>query len=142
MTVPPYALVSEGRRVARSLNIDVNSIRFCTHEELENFASEPWGADLRLDSTTVNLGLFRTAAEHYLRTQAHVNTGLRILVRQLEPTPEGLPVQFYFFTREKDWVTHEHIAADIIEHMIATLPRFGLRLYQKPTGLDMEALRR
>ena len=133
---------SEGRRVARSLNIDVNSIRFCTHEELENFASEPWSADLRLDSTTVNLGMFRTAAEHYLRTQAHVNTGLRILVRQLEPTPEGLPVQFYFFTREKDWVTHEHIAADIIEHMIATLPRFGLRLYQKPTGLDMEALRR
>lgn len=154
VTVPPYALVSdsfqnwrgmresEGRRVARSLNIDVNSIRFCTHEELENFASEPWSADLRLDSTTVNLGLFRTAAEHYLRTQTHVNTGLRILVRQLEPTPEGLPVQFYFFTREKDWVTHEHIAADIIEHMIATLPRFGLRLYQKPTGLDMEALRR
>ena len=154
VTVPPYALVSdsfqnwrgmresEGRRVARSLNIDVNSIRFCTHEELENFASEPWSADLRLDSTTVNLGLFRTAAEHYLRTQTHVNTGLQILVRQLEPTPEGLPVQFYFFTREKDWVTHEHIAADIIEHMIATLPRFGLRLYQKPTGLDMEALRR
>ena len=150
VTVPPYALVSdsfqnwrgmresEGRRVARSLNIDVNSIRFCTHEELENFASEPWSADLRLDSTTVNLGLFRTAAEHYLSTLAQVNTDLRILVRQLEPTSEGLPIQLYFFTREKDWVAHEHIAADVIEHIIATLPQFGLRLFQKPTGEDIK----
>ncbi len=150
VTVPPYALVSdsfqnwrgmresEGRRVARSLNIDVNSIRFCTHEELENFASEPWSADLRLDSTTVNLGMFRTAAEHYLSTLAQVNTDLRILVRQLEPTSEGLPIQLYFFTREKDWVAHEHIAADVIEHIIATLPQFGLRLFQKPTGEDIK----
>ena len=150
VTVPPYALVSdsfqnwrgmresEGRRVARSLNIDVNSIRFCTHEELENFALEPWGADLRLGSTTVNLGLFRTAAEHYLSTLAQVNTDLRILVRQLEPTSEGLPIQLYFFTREKDWVAHEHIAADVIEHIIATLPQFGLRLFQKPTGEDIK----
>lgn len=147
-TVPPYVLVSDsfknwrgmresqGRRVARSLNIDVNSIRFCTPEELDRMASEKWAGDLALDGTTVNLGLFRAAAEHYLRTLAQVNTDLRILVRQLDPTPEGLPVQFYFFTREKDWVPHEHIAADVIEHLIATLPSFGLRLYQRPSGMD------
>lgn len=147
-TVPPYVLVSDsfknwrgmresqGRRVARSLNIDVNSIRFCTPEELDHMASEEWAGDLAMDGSTVNLGLFRAAAEHYLRTLAQVNTDLRILVRQLDPTPEGLPVQFYFFTREKDWVPHEHIAADVIEHLIATLPSFGLRLYQRPSGLD------
>ncbi len=152
VTVPPYALVSDsfqnwrgmresdGRRVARSLNIDVNSIRFCTPEELELFSSEAWADGRTLDSNSVNLGLFRTATEHYLRTLAQVNTDLRILVRQLEPTSEGLPIQLYFFTREKDWVAHEHIAADIIEHIIATLPRFGLRLFQKPTGEDIKAI--
>ena len=90
----------------------------------------------------VNLGLFRTATEHYLSTLAQVNTDLRILVRQLEPSSEGLPIQLYFFTREKDWVAHEHIAADVIEHIIATLPRFGLRLFQKPTGEDIKNHRR
>ena len=150
VTVPPYALVSdsfqnwrgmresEGRRVARSLNIDVNSIRFCTPEELERFSSEAWADGRALDSNSVNLGLFRTATEHYLSTLAQVNTDLRILVRQLEPTSEGLPIQLYFFTREKDWVAHEHIAADVIEHIIATLPQFGLRLFQKPTGEDIK----
>ena len=152
VTVPPYALVSDsfqnwrgmresdGRRVARSLNIDVNSIRFCTPEELERFSSEAWADGRALDSNTVNLGLFRAATEHYLRTLAQVNTDLRILVRQLEPTSEGLPIQLYFFTREKDWVAHEHIAADVIEHIIATSPRFGLRLFQKPTGEDIKAI--
>ncbi len=152
VTVPPYALVSDsfqnwrgmresdGRRVARSLNIDVNSIRFCTPEELELFSSEAWADGRTLDSNSVNLGLFRAATEHYLCTLAQVNTDLRILVRQLEPTSEGLPIQLYFFTREKDWVAHEHIAADIIEHIIATLPRFGLRLFQKPTGEDIKAI--
>ena len=150
VTVPPYALVSDsfqnwrgmresdGRRVARSLNIDVNSIRFCTPEELERFSSEAWADGRALDSNSVNLGLFRTATEHYLSTLAQVNTDLRILVRQLEPTSEGLPIQLYFFTREKDWVAHEHIAADVIEHIIATLPQFGLRLFQKPTGEDIK----
>lgn len=150
VTVPPYALVSDsfqnwrgmresaGRRVARSLRIDVNSIRFCTQEELSRFSSEEWADSQTLDSSTVNLGLFRAAAEHYLRSLAQVNTDLRILVRQLEPTPEGLPVQLYFFTREKEWSAHEHIAADVIEHIIATMPRFGLRLFQKPTGEDIK----
>lgn len=150
VTVPPYALVSDsfqnwrgmresaGRRVARSLRIDVNSIRFCTQEELSRFSSEEWADSQTLDSSTVNLGLFRAAAEHYLRSLAQVNTDLRILVRQLEPTPEDLPVQLYFFTREKEWSAHEHIAADVIEHIIATMPRFGLRLFQKPTGEDIK----
>ena len=154
VTVPPYALVSDsfqnwrgmresdGRRVARSLNIDVNSIRFCTPEEQERFSSEEWAEGRALDSNSVNLGLFRTATEHYLSTLAQVNTDLRILVRQLEPTSEGLPIQLYFFTREKDWVAHEHIAAYVIEHIIATLPRFGLRLFQKPTGEDIKNHRR
>ena len=65
------------------------------------------------------------------------NTDLMLLVRQLEPTSEGLPLQFYFFTKAKDWISHEKTAADVIEHMVAVMPQFGLRIYQRPSGLDI-----
>lgn len=152
VTVPPYILVSDsfknwrgmresgGRRVARAIRIDVNSIRFCTGDELRKFESEPWAQGFNFQNGTVNLTLFRTAVEYYLRGLAEINGDLSLLVRQLEPTPEGLPVQLYFFTRDKSWVNHEHTAAEVIEHIIATLPLFGLRLFQKPTGLDVEGM--
>lgn len=152
VTVPPYALVSDsfknwrgmresgGRRVARALRIDMNSIRFCTGEELEGFSGKAWAEGLELTEDTVNLKLFRTATEYYLRHHPETNSDLMMVVRQLEPTSEGLPLQLYFFTLSKDWVPHEHIAADIMEHIIASMPEFGLRIFQKPSGLDLEKL--
>lgn len=152
VTVPPYALVSDsfknwrgmresgGRRVARALRIDMNSIRFCTGEELEGFSGKAWAESLELTEDTVNLKLFRTATEYYLRHHPETNSDLMMVVRQLEPTSEGLPLQLYFFTLSKDWVPHEHIAADIMEHIIASMPEFGLRIFQKPSGLDLEKL--
>ena len=150
-TVPPYVLVSDsfknwrgmresgGRRVARAVRIDMNSIRFCTPEELERFAGEKWAEGLEIvPGETVNLKLFRMAIEHYLQGLSGVNSDLRILVRQLEPTSEGLPLQLYFFTADKNWVPHEHLAADVMEHIIASMPQFGLRVYQRPSGLDLE----
>lgn len=150
-TVPPYVLVSDsfknwrgmresgGRRVARAVRIDMNSIRFCTPVELERFAGEKWAEGLEIvPGETVNLKLFRMAIEHYLQGLAGVNSDLRILVRQLEPTSEGLPLQLYFFTADKNWVPHEHLAADVMEHIIASMPQFGLRVYQRPSGLDLE----
>ena len=86
----------------------------------------------------MNLSLFRAAAEHYLRNRTDVNNDLMLLVRQLEPTAEGLPLQFYFFTSTKVWVPHEHIAADIMEHFIAMLPEFGLKAFQRPSGMDLK----
>lgn len=148
-TIPPYTLVSDsfknwrgmresgGRRVARAVNIDMNSIRFCTAEELSRFTGEEWAGNLEMDEKTVNLKLFRAATEHYLRGLDSVNGDLMLLVRQLEPTPEGLPLQLYFFTRPKDWPTHERIAAEVMEHVIASLPAFGLRAYQRPAGTDL-----
>ena len=148
-TIPPYTLVSDsfknwrgmresgGRRVARAVNIDMNSIRFCTAEELSRFAAEAWAENLEMDEKTVNLQLFRAATEHYLRSLDSVNGELMLLVRQLEPTPEGLPLQIYFFTRPKDWPTHERIAAEVMEHVIASLPAFGLRAFQRPAGTDI-----
>lgn len=147
-TIPPYVLVSDsfknwrgmresgGRRVARSIRIDMNSIRFCTREELSRFAGKEWAEGMSMEEETVNLKLFRVAVEHYLRSLSGVNSNLMLMVRQLEPTSEGLPVQFYFFTVAKDWVPHEHLASDVMEHIIAFLPEFGLRAFQKPSGLD------
>ena len=151
-TIPPYILVSDsfknwrgmresgGRRVARSLRIDMSSIRFCTGEELAAFAGKEWASGLSLEPGTVNLSLFRAAAEHYLRGLSEVNGDLMLMVRQLEPDSEGLPLQFYFFTRPKDWPTHERIAAGVMEHMIAILPEFGLRAYQRPAGTDITGI--
>lgn len=153
-TVPPYVLVSDsfknwrgmresgGRRVARSLRIDMNSIRFCTEEELKGFSSEKWAEEMVLSGDIVNLKLFRAAVEYYLRTLSGINSGLMLMVRQLEPTSEGLPIQLYFFTEEKDWVPYERMASDVIEHVIASLPRFGLRVFQKPSGMDVQSVKK
>ncbi len=151
-TVPPYVLVSDsfknwrgmresgGRRVARAIMIDMNSIRFCTNEELSQLAGEPWIQGMELGEGTVNLKLFRTAVEYRLGNMTGVNHDLMILVRQLEPTAEGLPLQLYFFTEDKNWVPHEHLAADIMEYIIASMPQFGLRVFQKPSGLDFHKI--
>lgn len=148
-TIPPYVLVSDsfknwrgmresgGRRVARALRIDMNSIRFCTEEELARFSEEEWAKGLDMGRDTVNLKLFRAATEHYLGTLPGVNSDMMLMVRQLEPTSEGLPLQIYFFTTAKDWIPHEHMAADVMEHIIAVMPQFGLRAFQRPSGLDL-----
>jgi len=152
-TVPPYVLVSDsfknwrgmresgGRRVARSLRIDMNTIRFCTETELKGFSSEEWAQGAGLSGEIVNLKLFRMAVEHYLRGLSGINGTLMLMVRQLEPTSEGLPIQLYFFTSEQDWVPHERMASDVIEHVIASLPRFGLRVFQRPSGTDVRGTR-
>ena len=149
VTVPPYVLVSDsfinwrgmresaGRRVARAFRIDMNSIRFCTEEERSRFSGEEWAKDIVIDDHTVNLSLFRAAAEQYLRSRSDINSDLMILVRQLEPTAEGLPLQLYFFTRTKVWAEHEHIASDIVEHILSMMPAFGLKVFQRPSGLDL-----
>jgi len=152
-TVPPYVLVSDsfknwrgmresgGRRVARSLRIDMNTIRFCTETELKGFSSEEWAQGAGLSGEIVNLKIFRMAVEHYLRGLSGVNGTLMLMVRQLEPTSEGLPIQLYFFTSEQDWIPHERMASDVIEHVIASLPRFGLRVFQRPSGTDVRGTR-
>lgn len=151
-TIPPYILISDsfknwrgmresdGRRVARALRIDMNSIRFCTPEELSRFENEVWAKGLELNSETVNLKLFRTYIDFKLREMESVNSDLMLMVRQLEPGSEGLPLQLYFFTHLKDWPNHERIASEVMEFVIATLPEFGLRVYQRPSGRDKEVL--
>ena len=153
-TIPPFLLVSDsfqnwrgmwdygGRRVKRSVYIDMHSVAFCTKEQLAQFAANGW-----LDSVeqqggeVVNLSVFRNYLEDYLRKHPKVNSEMMIMVRQLQPTPQGLPLELYFFSDGTNWVFYEHLQADIFEHLFAVLPRFGLRVFQAPAGTDFSVAR-
>lgn len=151
VTIPPYVLVSDsfknwrgmvesgGRRVARSIYIDMNSIRFCNDDELKRFSGEEWFKTVDVSAGIVNLKLFRTYVEHYLRQHEMVNEELTLMVRQLQPVPEGLPVELYFFCREKTWVPYEKVQSDIMEHVFAVVPMFGLKIFQRPSGEDVRS---
>ena len=153
-TVPPYSLVSEsfqnyqamvnsaGRRVSRAFYINANTVHFCTREEIASLQSDGFVKedDLKEDSRPVNLKLFRLYMERFLREDPRVNTDLTLMVRQLDPTPSGLPVELYFFTRTTEWVKFEHIQSDIFNHLYATIGRFGLKVFQAPAGTDLLAI--
>lgn len=155
-TVPPYSLVSEsfknyepmrtsgGRRVDRAIYIDANTVRFCTADELASLEAEGWleGLDIDTASRVVNLRLLRNYLEHYLATNELVNPDLLHMVRQLDPTPSGLPLQLYFFTRSTVWQEYENAQSDIFDHVYAVISRFGLRIFQTPAGADLSQLHR
>lgn len=152
-TIPPYALVSDsfqnwrgmrecgGRRIKRSIPIDATSVRFCTPEEVERFAAEGWGAAPCEEPDTVNLRFFRNYVMHYLGTLPDVHPDLLRMVRILQPTAEGIPVELYCFSKQTDWLPFETLQNTILDHVIAILPRFGLRIYQRPSGADLGGLR-
>ena len=148
-TIPPYALVSDsfqnwrgmtdcgGRRIKRSVYIDMRSITFCTKEQHRDFTKRGWldGVE-REDKFVVNLHVFRNYLENYLRHHPRVSKRLTIMVRQLQPTAQGLPLELYFFSDGTEWVPYEHLQAEIFEHVFAMLPTFGLRVFQSPMGID------
>ena len=148
-TIPPYALVSDsfqnwrgmkesgGRRVKRSVYIDMRSIAFCTEEQMAEFAQKGWleGVE-REDQFVVNLHVFRNYLEDYLRHHHRVNQEMTIMVRQLQPTSQGLPLELYFFSQGTDWIPYEHLQSEIFEHVFAVMPTFGLRVFQAPMGID------
>lgn len=152
-TIPPYALVNDSfqnmqpmrhagaRRVMRSIPIDFNSVRFCTDDQIEQLRADGLLAtDTECAGRVVNLRLFRDYMERYLSTHPQVRTDLMIMVRQLQPTPQGLPVELYFFISDTDWVAYEHIQADIFDHVYAAISHFGLSIYQSPAGTDLQRL--
>lgn len=148
-TIPPYALVSDsfqnwrgmqesgGRRVKRSVYIDMRSIQFCTEEQIKEFESKGWLEGIeRADDRPVNLHVFRNYLEKYLRNHPRVNQDMTIMVRQLQPTVEGLPLELYFFSAGTAWIQYEQLQSEIFEHLFAILPTFGLRIFQSPMGID------
>jgi miniconductance mechanosensitive channel len=153
---------SGGRRIKREFYIDLNSVRFLEPDEIERFSTfrlleeyiaskqdeiaesnariagdSAINADIR---RMTNLGTLRAYIVSYLRQHSKVHQGLTQIVRQRDPTPEGLPMEIYAFTDDTDWVNYEGIQSDIFDHILAIIPEFGLRLFQAPSGRDLRAL--
>ncbi|WP_293715459.1 mechanosensitive ion channel family protein [uncultured Parabacteroides sp.] len=144
-TIPPYTLVnnsfqnwrgmveSGGRRVMKSIFLDLNTIKFCTPEMLDTFRKEiPLLADYQPDEgvTPTNSQMFRVYVEKYLTSLPVVNTDLDLIISQLQSTEYGVPIQIYFFSRNKVWKEYERIQSDIFDHFFAMIPRFELKVYQ------------
>lgn len=152
-TVPPYALVNDsfqnwrgmfdigGRRVKRSINIDMHTVRFCTAQEMEKFRKEPWMEGFQATGKEeVNLYIFRHYVEYYLRNHPKVSQEMTLLVRQLQPTAQGMPIELYFFSADTAWVNYEFLQAEVFDHLLAMLHTFDLKIFQSPTGLDLQKL--
>ena len=144
-TIPPYTLVnnsfqnwrgmveSGGRRVMKSIFLDLNTIKFCTPEMLDNMRKEiPLLADYKPDKgvTPTNSQMFRVYVERYLTSLPVVNTDLDLIISQLQSTEYGVPIQIYFFSRNKVWKEYERIQSDIFDHFFAMIPLFELKVYQ------------
>jgi miniconductance mechanosensitive channel len=174
-TIPTYALISDsfknwrgmsesgGRRIKRSICIDMNTVRFTDDAMLERFRkmdllkdyvdqrqqeidTENTERKINLSATVVNgrrqtnLGLFRAYLAEYLHHHPKIHRGMTFLVRHLQPTAQGLPIEIYVFSSDKVWASYEAIQADIFDHILAAVPEFGLRVFQQPSGADFSAL--
>jgi miniconductance mechanosensitive channel len=150
------------RRVKRAIYLDVNSIRFQSGDEIEHFkrfallkdyiadkeqelADYNASLDEAVDEAVnkrrlTNVGSFRAYAWNYLKNRPDIHKGMTLMVRQLAPGPEGLPLEIYCFTNTTAWTDYEGIQSDIFDHLLAIVPEFGLRLYQKPAGSDLANL--
>ena len=152
---------SGGRRIKRSILLDQQSIHFLGDEEqvhlarfalLQDYfvakkgelaawnARNPGTGSAINQRRLTNIGTFRSYVVHYLRTHPEIHQGMTLIVRQLAPTPDGLPLELYCFTHDTRWVEHERIQSDIFDHLFAILPEFGLRVFQQPSGADMRVL--
>jgi miniconductance mechanosensitive channel len=154
---------SGGRRIKRSISLDMGSIRFCDQPMLAELRKidllEPYLAarlqgmeafhqhnvdkiDSPLDGPQItNVEIFRAYIDAYLKGREDIyQDGMPFLIRSLAPDRSGLPIEVYAFTRTTDWAQYEHIQAEIFDHLLAAAPNFGLRLFQEPTGMDFAAL--
>ncbi|MGW8286973.1 MAG: mechanosensitive ion channel family protein [Desulfobulbales bacterium] len=147
------------RRIKRALHIDMRSIKFCTDEMLErfrkfdlikNYIKEKQEEIARYNQKHVtqpellingrrqtNIGVFRAYIIAYLRNHPKIHQSMTFLVRHLEPTQYGLPVQIYVFSNDQVWANYEAIQADIFDHLLAAIPEFDLRVFQNPSGYDL-----
>jgi miniconductance mechanosensitive channel len=171
VTVPTPAMVtggfknwrgmseSGGRRIKRSVSIDMNAVRFLDETLLARLKQvqyiqpyldkkvaevQGWNLEKKVDEGSLvngrrltNLGTFRAYVQAYLKNHPQISESMTFLVRQLASGPEGVPIEVYVFSKEQRWEHYEAIMGDIFDHLLAVLPEFGLRVYQKPSGADL-----
>ena len=147
-TIPPYALVSDsfqnwrgmrecgGRRIKRSVFIDARTIHRCTPEETARLREKGY---LAADTSQeiVNLQALREYLANYLRNCPDVRSDLMSMVRTLQPTSEGVPLEFYCFTRHFEWIPYEAFQSALTDRVLTLLPEFGLQAFQRPAGTDL-----
>ncbi|HPG34055.1 MAG: mechanosensitive ion channel [Lentimicrobiaceae bacterium] len=175
-TIPTYSLVSEsfinwrgmeesgGRRIKRSVNIDVNSVKFCSSQMIEKFRKidllrnyinfkekelSDFNRQSGIDDSIIvngrrqtNLGVFRAYLSAYLRNNPDIRTDMTFLVRQLQPRESGIPIEIYVFSKVQEWAKYEDIQSDIFDHILASIPEFELKVFQNPSGADFRAIRK
>ncbi|MCF8368911.1 MAG: mechanosensitive ion channel family protein [Bacteroidales bacterium] len=171
-TIPTYSLISDsfknwrgmeesgGRRIKRSINIDMKSIRFCTDAMLAKFSKfehvkeyvdkteknlSEYNKSHNIDDSILvngrrqtNIGIFRAYLGGYLHNLNEIHDEMTFLVRQLQPTDKGLPIEIYVFSKIQEWAKYEDLQSDIFDHILAVVPEFDLRIYQNPTGDDLQ----
>ena len=171
VTVPAYALVSDsfknwrgmfqfgGRRIKRSIYIDVNSVDFCTQEMiikykkihyLKNYITDKekelvdYNTQNDIDTKQLingrrmtNLGTFRAYLQNYIGNHPGISQEKTMMIRQLAPEQNGIPMEIYAFTRDTDWVNYEGVQSDIFDHVYAVAKEFDLRIFQSPSGYDL-----
>lgn len=159
VTIHPYTLITDSfrnyqnmrqigaRRVARSIYIDFETIRFLDDDELESLLRRGFirESDMKNAVKSVNLTLFRNYLIRYLAknpdvVHKHPDPAVFMMVRQLQPTPEGLPLELYFFSRITKWSSFERFQAEVFEHVFAAVSEFHLRIFQSPSGRDIRPL--
>ena len=155
VTIHPYTLITDSfrnyqnmrevgaRRVSRSIYIDFDSIRFLHKEEIDRLVEKGLLTEhsIKHANQEVNLSLFRKYLIRYLTShpdiiKKHPDPAVILMVRQLQPTPQGLPLELYFFTKITSWAAYERLQADIFDYVYACIHEFGLRIYQAPSGND------
>jgi miniconductance mechanosensitive channel len=152
---------SEGRRIKRHINIKISSVKFCDDilykkllkiERIQEYLQtkqqeiEEFNKETAVDKSVLvngrhmtNIGVFRAYAEKYLEQNPLINKNMTFMVRQLQPTENGLPIEVYAFSVEKELEKFEVVAADIFDHLLAAVPYFDLEIFQSPSGSDMRA---
>ncbi len=173
-TIPSYAMISDsfknwrgmsesgGRRIKRSIYLDMTSIRFLNDTDMKEYQkfqmlksylqqkqkelseyNQQHGID---DSALINgrhltnIGTFRAYIVAYLKQHPNIHDEMTFLIRQLPPTDHGLPIEMYVFSNDQDWIRYEAIQSDIMDHLLAVIPLFDLRVYQNPTGYDFRRI--
>ena len=174
VTIPAYAMISDsfqnwrgmdesgGRRIKRSININMNSVKFCDDEMLLKFGRIKFLAEYLLRKQNelnefnkknkidnfilvngrrqTNIGVFRAYIEAYLHNNKDIKDDMTFLVRQLQPTEQGIPIEIYVFSKVQEWAAYEAVQADIFDHLMAVIPEFELQTFQNPTGADFKSL--
>ena len=164
-TIPTYQLVSQsfinwrgmqesnGRRIERYISIDISTVHFLSKEEVDTFRTSDYLKEyiekmlatlqqVNKDKGTVlderkltNLGIFRQYMELWLEANPDINNDMTHMVRQLQPTATGIPVEIYCFSLKQEWVAYEKVQSDIFDHVLAVIPHFNLKVFQYPTNI-------